>query len=383
MSRKVTVFTGTRAEYGLLYWLLKDIQADEELTLQLLVSGTHLSPEFGLTFHQIENDGFVIDEKVETLLSSDTPIGVAKSMGLGVIGFSDALARLEPDIIVVLGDRFEALALAQVAMVMKTPIIHLHGGEITEGAYDDAIRHAITKLSTYHVTCTDVYRDRVIQLGENPNRVFNYGAVGLEYFRRTKLLEKEYFFCELGLDITKPFFLVTYHSVTLENEPPAKTFKALLSSLDSFSNVQVVITYPNSDDGGRELITLIDSYAQAHPERVRVFKSLGQLKYFSALKYCLAVIGNSSSGISEVPYFKKGTVNVGLRQKGRLSPNSVLDCGVDSSGIKGAISRVIDDDFQSVIAGSECMFGDGHSAGKIIGLIKSCRLEVVKAFYDL
>jgi UDP-hydrolysing UDP-N-acetyl-D-glucosamine 2-epimerase len=383
MNRKVTVFTGTRAEYGLLYWLLKDIQNDDELTLQLLVSGTHLSPEFGLTYQQIESDGFVIDEKIEALLSSDTPVGVAKSMGLGVIGFSDALARLKPDIIVVLGDRFEALALTQVAMVLRIPIVHLHGGEITEGAYDDAIRHAITKLSTYHVTCTDVYKDRVIQLGESPDRVFNYGAVGLEYLRRTKLLERDALFFELDLNVAKPFFLVTYHPVTLENEPPVETFNALLSSLDSFCDAQVVITYPNSDDGGRELIALIDIYAKANPERVRVFKSLGQLRYFSALKYCLAVIGNSSSGISEVPYFKKGTVNIGTRQKGRLAPGSVVDCGVGEIDIKNSISRVIDTDFRRDLVDSECLFGDGHSAGKIIELIKSCSLKTVKVFYDL
>jgi UDP-hydrolysing UDP-N-acetyl-D-glucosamine 2-epimerase len=380
--RKIAVFTGTRAEYGLLYWLMKDIENDPELELKLIVSGTHLSPEFGNTYKQIESDGFNIDDKVEMLLSSDTQQGVAKSMGLGVIGFADSLTRLAPDILIILGDRFEALAIAQVATIFKLPIFHFHGGEITQGAYDDSIRHAITKLSTYHFTCTEPYRKRVIQLGESPDKVFNYGAIGLEHIRRTKLLSKVEFYRHLDLNLDKPFFLLTYHPATLADEDAESTIKNIFEALSSFPNYQVVITYPNADDGGRKIITLIDEYTSVS-NNAKAYKSLGQLKYFSALKYCSAVLGNSSSGISEVPYFKKPTVNIGDRQKGRLAPASVINCGSDAYEIKNAIADSLDESFLKSFQKALPMFGDGNTSEKVINKLKNCDLNVSKKFYDI
>ena len=274
--RKVAVFTGTRAEYGLLYWLLKDLQQDSEIELQLLVSAMHLSPEFGMTYQQIETDGFTITEKVEMLLSSDSAVGTAKSIGLGVLGFADALERMKPDVLVVLGDRFEALAVTQAAMILRIPIAHIHGGETTEGAYDDAIRHAITKLSLLHFTSTEAHRNRVIQLGEHPSRVFNVGAVGLDHLQRSKMFSLAELSASLNFKLEQPYFLVTYHPVTLASEPAKASFENLLKALDAFPQHQIILTYPNADDGGREIIPLLEAYAKQQPSRVLAIPSLGQ-----------------------------------------------------------------------------------------------------------
>ena len=380
-QRKICVFTGSRAEYGLLYFLLKDLQADQDLQLQLLVSGMHLSPEFGSTYTQIEADGFVIDEKVEMLLSGDSATSMAKSTGLGLMLFADALSRLQPDILLVLGDRFEALAIVQAAALQNIPVCHLHGGEITEGAIDDSIRHAISKFSLYHITAAEPYRQRVIQLGESPERVFNLGAIGLEYPRRTQLLSQAEFYQSTGLQ--QPYFLLTYHPVTLENEHGSEAMKAIFSALEHFDDYQLLVTYPNADHGGRELIQLIENYAKKNTQRVKLIPSLGQLRYFSAVKYSSAVIGNSSSGIGEVPYFNKPTVNIGSRQRGRLSPNSVIHCDEDEFGIRQAITTVIGDEFQKKIEGSHRLFGDGNVCKPLIALLKNCSLNPVKSFYNI
>ncbi|TOP14847.1 UDP-N-acetylglucosamine 2-epimerase (hydrolyzing), partial [Vibrio parahaemolyticus] len=373
-QKKVAVFTGTRAEYGLLYWLLKDIQDDPELKLQLLVSGMHLSPEFGETYHQIEQDGFVIDEKIEILLSSDSAVGTAKSMGLGVLGFADALSRLKPDILVILGDRFEALAAAQTAMILRIPIVHLHGGEITEGAYDDAIRHAITKLSYLHATSTEDYRQRVIQLGESPDRVKNVGAIGLDHLKRATFMTVDELAKSLAFNLTQPFFVVTYHPVTLGDEKPEVSFQALLDALDEFPNHQVILTYPNADDGGRRIIPILEQYTQANPQRVLAIPSLGQVRYLSAVKYADAVIGNSSSGIIEVPAFDVPTVNIGSRQKGRLAAKSVLNCKPDqidiSASIRAAVQRAYKKDSNEVVLNP---YGEGNTSGQVIDMIKTLR----------
>lgn len=382
--RKIAVFTGTRAEYGLLYWLLKDIQADTELSLQLLVTGMHLSPEFGNTYTQIEADGFKIDEKVEILLSSDTPVGIAKSMGLGVLGFTDALDRLKPDCLIVLGDRFEALAIAQVAMVMRVPIVHLHGGEITEGAYDDSFRHAITKLSHLHFTSTEEYRNRVIQLGEKPENVFNVGAIGLDYLQRSSLLTLDELSDSLSFKLNKPYFVVTYHPVTLADEDPAKSFLELLSALDEFKEHQIIITYPNADDGGRKIIPLIEKYGkQQQSERVLVIPSLGQKRYLSAIRYAELVIGNSSSGIIEVPSFNIPTVNIGMRQKGRLAANSVFHCSVKKDDICESIKKAIVYKYEKIGNKIVNPYGDGNTSGKILSILKSHVLSRVKTFHNL
>jgi UDP-N-acetylglucosamine 2-epimerase (non-hydrolysing) len=381
--KKIAVFTGTRAEYGLLYWLLHDIQCDSELQLQLIVSGSHLSPEFGETYKQIEKDGFYIDEKIEILLSSDSAVGTVKSIGVGILGFSDALSRLSPDAVVILGDRFEALAAAQTAMILRIPIIHLHGGEITEGAYDDAIRHAITKLSYLHGTSTEAYRQRVIQLGEAPERVKNVGAIGLDHLKRAQFMDVAGLSKSLNFELNKPYFLVTYHPVTLGDEPPEASFQALLDALDAYPDYQVILTYPNADDGGRRIVPMLEAYAAASPERVLAIPSLGQVRYLSAVKHASAVIGNSSSGIIEVPAFNVPTVNIGVRQQGRLAANSVLHCAATPSAIartiKTAITRSDKTDSQAI----ENPYGKGDTSQQVIEMIKSLKFNPSKSFYDL
>lgn len=383
MKTKIAVFTGTRAEYGLLYWLMKDIQDDSELTLQLLVSGTHLSPEFGTTYREIENDGFVIDEKIEILLSSDTAVGTAKSMGLGIIGFADALNRLTPDAIVILGDRFEALAMAQTAMIQRIPILHLHGGEITEGAYDDAIRHAITKLSYLHGTSTEQHRLRVIQLGETPSRVKNIGAIGLDHLTRSDFMSKIDLGKSLNFNLTSPYFVVTYHPVTLGDELSEQSFVALLEALNEFTEHQIILTYPNADEGGRRLILILEDYAKKYPKRVCAIPSLGQRRYLSAVQNAVAVIGNSSSGIIEVPSFNIPTVNVGTRQAGRVAAKSVLHCAPTKTEIVNTIKIAIDGDYKSANEVIANPYGSGDASKQAIAMLKGLKPELNKRFYDL
>lgn len=377
--RKVAVFTGTRAEYGLLYWLLKDLQQDSEIELQLLVSAMHLSPEFGMTYQQIETDGFTITEKVEMLLSSDSAVGTAKSIGLGVLGFADALERMKPDVLVVLGDRFEALAVTQAAMILRIPIAHIHGGEITEGAYDDAIRHAITKLSLLHFTSTEAHRNRVIQLGEHPSRVFNVGAVGLDHLKRSKMFSLAELSASLNFKLEQPYFLVTYHPVTLASEPAKASFENLLKALDAFPQHQIILTYPNADDGGREIIPLLEAYAKQQPSRVLAIPSLGQKRYLSAVKHAAAVVGNSSSGIIEVPSFKVPTVNIGERQRGRLAAESVFSCPSNTAAIIETLQLGLKSDLTQVVN----PYGKGKASEAILKQLKAADLSVVKTFYDL
>ena len=383
MTKKVTVFTGTRAEYGLLYWLLKDIQSDSELSLQLLVSGMHLSPEFGETYRQIEKDGFKIDEKIEILLSSDSAVGTAKSMGLGVLGFADALSRLSPDVLVILGDRFEALAAAQTAMILRIPVVHLHGGEITEGAYDDAIRHAITKLSYLHATSTEEYRQRVIQLGEAPDRVFNVGAIGLDHFNRGTFMSVDELSTSLNFPLNQPYVVVTYHPVTLADEEPTASFTALLEALDQHPDVQIILTYPNADDGGRRIIPLLEAYASRQPQRVLAIPSLGQVRYLSAIKHAAAVVGNSSSGIIEVPSLDVPTVNIGMRQKGRLAATSVLHCDATASAIKAALDVALKRSYKAKDEQVYNPYGQGNASQQVISMLKNLNFTSVKSFYDV
>ena len=377
--KKIAVFTGTRAEYGILYWLLKDIQADQELQLQLVVSAMHLSPEFGYTKSVIEADGFKIDAEVEMLLSSNSAVGNAKSIGLGVVGFADSLARLQPDILVVLGDRFEALAIAQTAMMLDIPVAHLHGGEITQGVKDDAIRHAITKFSHLHFTSCEPYRQRVIQLGEQPKKVFNVGALGLEAIRRADICSKQELSESIEFDLHSPYFLVTYHPVNLAQEPPETSFLALTQALDNYPKHQVIITYPNADDGGRAIMPLIEDYAAQNPERIFAIKSLGHQRYLAAVKHASAVVGNSSSGIIEVAELNTPVVNIGERQKGRLSASSVIDCSANEQAITDAIEWAITSDFSY----GDNPYGSDNCSQKIIDILKSAEIESVKEFYDI
>lgn len=384
-KRKLCIVTGSRAEYGLLFWLMKEIQNDPDLQLQLIATGMHLSPEFGLTYRRIEEDGFEIDEKVEMLLSSDTSVGISKSVGLGVIGFADALNRLKPDILVVLGDRFEILAAAQAAMIARIPIAHIHGGETTEGAIDEAIRHAITKMSHFHFTAAAPYRNRVIQLGETPERVLNYGAPGLDNIKKLKLLNKSAFEKAIVFQLGKPTFLITYHPVTLSDTSPETTFQELLKALEQFPEAKIIFTKANADTAGRIINNIIDKFAEKHPNRVKAFTSMGQLLYLSAIKNADVIIGNSSSGIVEAPAFHKPAVNIGKRQQGRLKANSIIDCDEKKQAIVTAIKKALSPEFKDVLKKTINPYGSGNASVKIKNYLKKVSLRniLMKKFYDL
>ncbi|ALG66808.1 UDP-N-acetylglucosamine 2-epimerase [Beggiatoa leptomitoformis] len=384
-KRNIAVATGSRAEYGLLYWLLKSLQADPDINLQIIVTGMHLAPEFGLTYKQIENDGFYIDAKVEMLLSSDTKVGVAKAIGLGIIGLADVLERLRPDIIVILGDRFEIFAVAQTAMTLNIPLAHLHGGELTEGAIDEAIRHSITKMAQLHFVAAEVYRQRVIQLGEQPERVFNVGALAVDNIKHLSLLDKASLETELGFALGTLNFLVTYHPITLSQQNPTPAVCALLEALDSFPDAKIIITKANADQGGREINQLLENYAQNNHSRVYLSPSLGQLKYLSTMKQVDVIIGNSSSGLIEAPALHKATVNIGERQQGRLKAESIIDCATDKQAIQTAIMQAISPDFQQKLPSISSLYGMGDASMRIKHLLKTIGLEqlIIKRFYDI
>ena len=384
-KRKICVVTGGRAEYGHLYWLMKEIKDDPDLEFQLIATGMHLSPEFGLTYRKIEEDGFTINEKVEMLLSSDTGVGIAKSIGLGVIGFADAFFRLKPDILVVLGDRYEIFAAAQAAMAAKIPIAHLHGGEATFGAMDEAMRHAITKMAQFHFTAAEPYRQRVIQLGELPERVLNYGAPGLDHLKNTNLLGRDDFEKAIDFYLGALSFLVTYHPVTLSAEGSEKPFQELLGALDHFPEAKIILTKANADAAGRIINQIIDEYAETNPLRVKAFTSMGQLLYWSAVKNVDIVVGNSSSGIIEVPVLKKATVNIGQRQSGRLRADSVIDCEEKEQAIVAAIKEGLSPGFKSRLENVVSPYGQGNASLKIKDYLKKVSLQnvLMKQFYDV
>ncbi|KFN40558.1 MAG: UDP-N-acetylglucosamine 2-epimerase [Sulfuricurvum sp. MLSB] len=382
--RKICVVTGTRAEYGLLYWLMKEIEADPQLQLQLVVTGMHLSPEFGLTYRDIEKE-FPIDKKVEMLLSSDTPIGISKSMGLAQISFAECFDELKPDLLVVLGDRYEIFSAASAAMIARIPTAHLHGGETTEGAYDEAMRHSITKMAHLHFTAAEVYRRRVIQLGEHPDRVFNVGGMGIENIRCLPLLSKEAFEESIGFTLAPKNLLVTFHPVTLENATSEEQFGALLDVLSTLEETCIFFTKANSDTDGRVINRMIDEYVARYPKTSAGFASLGQLRYLSALQYVDGVVGNSSSGLTEAPSFRIGTVNIGDRQKGRLKAASVIDCAPTKEGIMGALDRLYSIPFRESLRSVTNPYGDGNASSKILEILRSTEFSglLKKSFYDL
>lgn len=377
--RKIAVFTGTRADYGLLYYLLDAINKDPLLELQLIVSGSHLSPEYGLTVQHIEQDGFEISAKVDMLLSADSAVATVKSMGLGLLGFADALARLQPDMMVLLGDRYEALAMAQACVLMHIPVFHLHGGELTVGAYDDSLRHAITKLSQFHATSTEEYRQRVIQLGEAPDRVFYVGAPGLEAIVKQDVWTKEKTLAALELPDNAQYMLLTYHSETQNVETTKEAIQNLLSVALRFEELCLICTFPNADEGGRVIIEELKQIQQQYPAKIRLFSSLGQQRYFAAVRYAQVVIGNSSSGIIEVPSLKVPTVNVGQRQAGRLAANSVIHCNQSQEAVHAAIQSALQMDCRHIVN----PYGDGLVSQRLLSLIKTVELQCLKVFYDL
>ena len=382
--RKVAVVTGTRAEYGLLKPLIKAIDEDASLKLQLLVTGMHLMADFGNTYRQIEEDGFYIAAKIEDGLDSDTAQAITKAMGATMMGFADVLENLLPDVMVVLGDRTEILAAVSAAIVANVPVAHIHGGETTEGAYDEYIRHAVTKMSLLHFASTEVYRNRIIQLGEHPDRVFNVGAIGIDSIRQLNLLGKGSFEESIGTDLKKKAALITFHPVTLENGTAAHQFSELIKALDKLKNTTLIFTKPNSDKGGQIIIQSIDEYVARNPEKAVSFSSLGQLRYLSALQYVTFVIGNSSSGVLEVPYFRIPTINIGDRQKGRIMAESVINCAPTSDDIDNAITKSSDHAFLKKIALQDNLYGDGHATDSILNQLKRFDLQSVKKpFYDL
>jgi UDP-N-acetylglucosamine 2-epimerase (non-hydrolysing)/GDP/UDP-N,N'-diacetylbacillosamine 2-epimerase (hydrolysing) len=384
-KRKICVVTGTRAEYGHLYWLMKEIQDDPDLDLQVIATGMHLSSEFGLSYRTIEEDGFRINEKVEMLLSSDTPVGIAKSIGLGVIGFADVFARLKPDILVILGDRYEIFAAAQAAMTGKIPIAHIHGGETTTGAIDEAMRHAITKLAHFHFTAAETYRKRVIQLGEAPERVMDYGAPGLDNLRKIKLLDKDSFEKAIGFQLGDLSFLITYNPVTLSTEDPEEPVNELLKAIDHFPEAKFIFTKANADAGGRIINQKIDAFAACNKSRAKVFLYMGQLLYLSAIKNVDIVIGNSSSGLIEVPVLKKPAVNIGERQRGRLRADSVIDCEEKERAIVAAIKKGLSPEFKNILENIVSPYGQGNASFKIKEYLKKVSLQniLLKEFYDV
>lgn len=382
---KACFITGTRAEYGLLKPLIAELLSDKYFEIQLIITGMHLSSEFGLTYKEISLEGFNKVEKVEILLSSDTPVGISKAMGLGMISFSETYQRLKPDLIIGLGDRFELFSAVSAAMVARIPVAHLHGGEATEGLIDEAIRHSITKMSHLHFTSTEGYRRRVIQLGEDPLRVYNVGAIGLDNIKNLKLLSKNEIEKELALSFGDKNLLVTFHPVTLENRSSEYQFGELLDALDYFEDIKIIFTLPNSDTDGRIIIKMIEDYVVTNNKRAKAFKSLGQLKYLSTIKFVDGVIGNSSSGIVEVPSFKKGTINIGDRQRGRILVESIICCNPNSKEIKNAIRFLYSSAFRKKISSVKNPYGDGCTAKKIHKILRQAKLEgiIKKKFYNL
>ena len=383
---KVGVVTGSRADYGLLYPLIKLLRDEPQFDLCLIVTGQHLSYEFGYTIDEVKNDGFKVDKLVETLLSSDSCVGVTKSTGLGLIGFADAYSDLKPDLVIILGDRYESFAAAIAAYFAKIPIVHLHGGELTEGLIDDAIRPSITKMSFFHCVSTEAYRKRVIQLGEHPERVFTCGALGIDNILNETLLGKSELESELGITFGHRNILVTYHPVTLENNTSEQQFASILEVLSSFDIDRFFFTKPNADIYSNVIIKMIDDYVKMNSGRAFSFESLGRKRYLSMLKYVNCVMGNSSSGIIEVPSFGIPSIDVGDRQKGRIAAESVIRCGTDDSSIYHAIEKALSRDFAVHCKSVKNPYGDGHAAERILKILADYTgslSDVKKSFYDI
>jgi GDP/UDP-N,N'-diacetylbacillosamine 2-epimerase (hydrolysing) len=383
--RTICVMTGTRAEYGLLRWVMEGIVAASGLRLQVVVTGMHLSPEYGSTYLEIERDGFTIDRKVEAQLSSDTGAGVAKSMALATLGFADALADLAPDVLVVLGDRYEVFAAASAALFARIPVAHIHGGEVTEAAVDDSIRHAVTKLAHLHFVAADEYRRRVIQLGEDPERVFQVGGLGLDGIRRHELFDREQLERELDFELGERSLLVTFHPETLADRPATAQVHELLAALDdSRPDTRIVFTMPNSDAEGWTIREMIEAYVAARPN-ARGYVSLGQRRYLSLVKQVDAVVGNSSSGIMEAPSLGTPTVNIGRRQRGRLRAGSIVDCEAERHAIATAIETVFSDGFRRAAERTTNPYGEGGASDRIVDILASIDLGRLcgKRFHDL
>ncbi len=383
MTRKICVVTGSRAEYGLLRGVMDGIRKSPDMTLQVIATGMHLSPQFGLTYRDIEADGFTIDRRIEVLLGSDTPVGLSKSMGLGLIAFGEALQQLEPDLMVVLGDRFEILPAVTAALVSRIPVAHLHGGESTEGAFDEAIRHAITKMSHLHFVAAEAYRRRVIQLGEDPDRVFLVGGLGVDNIKGLMLLDRDALEASLEFEFGRKNLLVSFHPATLEEPEPPEQMAELLAALEALPDTHLIFTMPNADSGGHAIAQMVTDFVARHPN-ARAYTSLGQVRYLSCIQHVDGVVGNSSSGLTEVPTFRKGTVNIGTRQRGRLKAASVIDCVAERGAISEALRHLYSDAFQAQLKSVQNPYGDGGAAESVVSVLKDVSLDSLlkKSFRD-
>ena len=382
--RKICIITGSRAEYGLLYWLMKQINSNKDLELQLIVTGMHLSSDFGLTYKEIEKD-FKINKKIDMDLSDDTSLSISKSMGLAQISFSEAYNEIKPDIITVLGDRYEIFSAVSAAMIANVPIAHIHGGELSEGSWDNNIRHSISKMAHIHFAATELYKKRIIQLGEDPRKIYNVGGLGIENIKKIKLLSKYQFEDSIKFKLNKKNILVTYHPVTLENDTSKEHFQELLNAIDNLNNTNIIFTKANSDLNGRVINQMIDDYVLKNYKKSISFISLGQLRYLSALKYVDAVVGNSSSGLLEAPSFNVGTINIGDRQKGRIKAESVIDCLPERKVIIESIEKIYTREFQELLKTVKNPYDNGQSSIKIVDVLKSLNLENIlkKEFYNI
>ncbi len=383
-KRKICVVTGTRAEYGLLRHVIKLLNDSNEFELQLIATGSHLSKKFGETYKEIEQDGLTIDCKIDLDLVSDTPLGLSKSTSSGLYGFGEAFNNLNPDLLLVLGDRFEILSSVIAAMFARIPIAHLSGGELTEGLIDEAIRHSITKFSHLHFVGNEDYRKRVIQLGESPDKVFNVGGLGVDAIKKTKLLSKKELEESLGIKFRKKNLLITFHPVTLEKNSSSTQMTELLNALSEIKNTSLIFTMPNADTDSRIIFDLIEEFVSINSNAF-AFTSLGQLRYLSCIKHVDGVVGNSSSGLAEVPTFKKATINIGVRQKGRMQCESVINCNPKSEDITKAIKKSYSEEFKNVLSKVENPYGNGGAADSIINILKKIDLEslIKKEFYDV
>ena len=383
-KRKICIVTGSRAEYGLLYWLIKEVNVDQNLELQLIATGMHLSVEFGLTYKEIEKD-FKINKKIDMHLSSDTTVGISRSMGIAQKSFSEAYNQLKPDIIVVLGDRYEIFSAASAAMVSRIPIAHIHGGEATEGSIDEAIRHCITKMSHLHFTAAEEYSKRVIQLGEHPSKVFKVGGMGIENIKRLKLLSKENLEKKIDFKLNIKNILISFHPVTLEKDTSKKQFLEILEAIDDLKDTNIILTKTNSDMDGKIINSMIDKYVAKNRDKSISITSMGQLNFLSALQHIDFIIGNSSSGLLEAPTFKIGTINIGDRQKGRIKAKSVIDCSPNKKSIKDAIKKVYSTEFQNLLKNVKNPYGDGCPSQTIVKILNSVSLDdlLKKSFFNI
>ena len=384
MVKKICVVTGSRAEYGLLRNLIGMLANSAEFDLQLVVTGMHITDKFGETYREIEQDGFFIDFKIDINLSSDSSVGVSKSISLGIHKFSELFDQMQPDILVVLGDRFEIFSAVVAATFANVPIAHIHGGELTEGQIDDSIRHSITKFSHLHFVSTERYRDRVIQLGESPEKVFCVGALGIDAIINQKLITKKDLESSLAVKFQKKNLLITYHPVTLEKKTSSRDFEEILMALSTLDDTSLFFTMPNADQDNAIIFSMIESFVKIK-KNAHAFKSMGSVRYLSCMKYVDAVVGNSSSGIIEAPSLKTPTINVGNRQKGRIQAESILNCSPERFQIQEAIHQIYSQPFQELLKKVKNPYGEGGASTKILKFLKSQHFDklINKSFFDV